>query len=110
MIKAEGKRVLIDSYEWNTQYAILEAIEFDVIVIVIFDYLEFPNHRVAKNLCGFSRDGNNLWIAENPTTQSNDGYTNFLKRENGLWVGNFAGYSCQIDPKTGKLIEAIFTK
>ncbi len=110
MIKAEEKKIIVDGCEWNTKYTILDAIEFEDYVVVIFDYMEFPKHGVARNLFGFSREGKELWVAENPTTQSNDGYTNFLKREKGLWVGNFAGYSCLINPKTGKLIEAIFTK
>ena len=50
MIKIEGKKVVTDISEWNTEYTILEAIEFENIIVVIFDYMEFPKHVVARNL------------------------------------------------------------
>jgi hypothetical protein len=27
-----------------------------------------------------------------------------------LWVGNFEGFNCRIDPETGKILETVFTK
>jgi hypothetical protein len=110
MLEFHSKKIIVNGHQWDTKHTVLDAVEFGDIIVVIYDYMEFPKHGVAKNLYGYSHEGHNIWIAENPTTQTNDGYVNFLKGKKGLWVGNFAGYSCQINPKTGRLIEAIFTK
>ena len=78
-------------------------------ILVIYDYMDFPRWRQAHNLVAYDVDGNELWTAAHPTNETADCYTNFMSDE-PLWIGNFAGFKCQIDLANGKLLEVVFTK
>ena len=88
---------------------ILDSCEIHGRVIVIFDYMSYPKSKQANNMVAFDSDQNELWIAEHPTTQTNDAYVKFTKGDR-LQAWNFACYLCEIDPATGKLLSAEFTK
>jgi len=69
-----------------------------------------PLNQRTANLVAYSTSGERLWTAENPTAGSAaDAYVEFLS-ESPLWVGNFNGFDCRIDPETGGLLEKAFTK
>ena len=53
--------------------------------------------------------GGKLWTAEHPGTGAADAYVEFMS-EDPLIIWNFACFRCTIDPVSGKLLEAQFTK
>ena len=71
--------------------------------------MRYPQGRPAQNLVAFDRKGKELWKAKNPSSAPTDAYVNFIDNED-LVVGNFAGYRCKIDPDTGDVLDAQFTK
>jgi hypothetical protein len=87
----------------------MEAIRLDDRILVIHDYMAYPQGRAAANLVAYSPGGEVLWIAENPGAGGADAYVNFVS-ESPLRVWNFACYVCTIDPESGKLVHAQFTK
>ena len=87
----------------------MEAIRLDDLVLVIHDYMAYPRGQAAANLVAYSPAGNRVWVAENPNAGGADAYVNFMS-ESPLRVWNFACYVCTIDPQTGKLMDAQFTK
>ena len=90
-------------------HPILDTRQIGDRILVIYDYMDFPRWRQAHSLVAYDIDGNELWTAEHPTRETSDCYVNFMSDE-PLWIGNFAGFKCQIDLVNGKLIEKIFTK
>lgn len=108
-IETEEFRVKIDGRWLRFSKPILQAERMEEKVLVIFDYMHYDQTKSAQNLVAFDLGGKELWKAENPTEKRTDAYTNFLNGE-GLRVGNFAGYTCNINLDTGKLIDAQFTK
>jgi hypothetical protein len=99
----------VNGKDWDFGKSILDAVMIDNKVIVIFDYMEYPKGKPAKNLVAFDLNQNQLWVAEHPTNQSNDTYVK-ITSENPLKANNFSSHSCQIDLETGKLIDAEFYK
>jgi hypothetical protein len=94
---------------WDLGRPVLEACAIESRVVVVFDYMSFPRHEQAKNLVAYDLNRNLLWVAEHPTTEAADTYVNIVE-ENPLKAWNFAGYVCEIDIETGKLLRAEFTK
>ncbi|MDH5178080.1 MAG: hypothetical protein OEY07_00255 [Gammaproteobacteria bacterium] len=98
----------------NLPYNILDAIESDGALLVIYDYMEFPPNQPAHNLVRINEKGKQLWEAENPTGSQTDAYTNFIRTgktlPGNIAANNFSGYYCIIDISNGKLINARFTK
>ena len=109
MIGIRGKQLQLDETILDLPHPILDARQLGDRIVVIFDYMDFPKWRQARNLRAFDRQGRELWIAEHPTNETADCYVNFM-RDDPLTVGNFVGYRCVIDKATGKLVESEFTK
>jgi hypothetical protein len=105
----KGRMVMIDDHEWEAEYPILAAREVQGLVCLIFDFMAFPNHRQAQNLRAYTPDGHSVWTAEHPTNETADCYTGFIESRT-LGAYNFAGFNCELDPLTGKLQKAVFTK
>jgi hypothetical protein len=79
------------------------------LVALIYEYTAGPRHRQFQNLEGFDLAGRRLWTAEHATSETTDVYVNFLERGPlGAW--SFACYVCVLDPRTGRLLSAEFTK
>ena len=114
MIEFCGNTITIDGQSIELQNSILEALEVDNNIVVILDYMEFPKNKPAQNLVCVNRLGQVLWVAESPTVQNTNAYTNFMGSADSVQgvieVNNFAGYSCSICLSTGKLVSAEFTK
>ena len=108
-LETERYRILVDDRWLRFPEPILHARKMNGMVFVIFDYMNYDKEKPASNLAAFDEEGKELWRAENPTALTSDAYTSFLDEEI-LRVGNFAGYSCEIDPYTGRIIESEFTK
>ena len=109
-LQAHEKKVEIHGEQLEFPIRILEAIQLDDNVIVIHDYMAYERGKPAPNLVAYSLRGERVWTGQNMTESSpTDAYVGFLSEE-PLWVGNFDGFKCKIDPKTGRLLESVFTK
>ena len=102
-------RILVNGEYWDLSRPILDACQIGNRVFVIFDYMSCPRRTQAKNMVAFDLQRNELWTAEHPTDQATDTYVNFISEE-PLRACNFAGFDCKIDPATGRLLHAEFTK
>ena len=114
MIKFNGKELRIDGTVLILPYSILDAEESSEKIFIVYDYMEFPMNGPAPNLVCIEKSGKELWVADNPTSQSNDAFTNFSRTnkstDNCISVNNFAGYLCQVNKSTGELNDVQFTK
>jgi len=109
-LRAKGNLVEWDGGHLDLQVPVLDAVRLGDRILVVHDYTAYPQHGPAPNLVAYSTRGDRLWVAENLTSRSaTDAYVGFLSEE-PLWVGNFEGFRCRIDPDTGKLLESEFTK
>ena len=90
-------------------FAVLEAREIDEKIVVIYDYMEFPKNEAARNMFAYDKSGTELWRAEDIGMGATDAYTNMIS-ELPLKVGNFAGFTVDIEACSGKVISKEFTK
>lgn len=98
----------IDGKSFELEFNIADARIIDDVAIVIYKFDELaPKHCQFNNCQAFDSTGTLLWTAEHPTNASADSYVNFMKG-NKLW--NFGCFVCTLDFKTGKLLDAQFTK
>ena len=88
---------------------VLDAREIDDKIVVIYDYMEFPENGPARNMFAYSKSGLELWRAADIGMGSTDAYTNIIS-EFPLQVSNFAGFNVFFDLHTGKVISTEFTK
>lgn len=93
----------------ETAHPVLDARQIGSVVVVLYDYMEFPAEDPAKNLFAYALNGQLLWRAEDIGQGQTDGYTNIISEE-PLVVGNFAGFNCRIDLETGHVLSKEFTK
>jgi hypothetical protein len=78
-------------------------------IVVIYEYMSGPKRAAFHNVEAFDDAGRKLWTAENPGTGATDAYVEFMSEE-PLIIWNFACFRCTIDPATGKLLNAEWTK
>jgi hypothetical protein len=104
------KRVEFEGGHLDLPLPIKDAVRIADRILVIHDYMAYPLQQPAPNLVAYSTSGEHIWTAPNLTRSSpTDAFTNFIS-EDPLWVGNFEGFNCKIDPQTGALLESVFTK
>ena len=108
-ISFDDKILTIADNSFELEYPIHDAVISKDQIIVLFDYMAKREAGQFNNLIAISREGNQIWVAEHPTTSSADVYTDIVGTAPFV-VSNFAGYRCTIDIDTGKLKDAIFTK
>ena len=91
-------------------YPIHEARLCGHIIVVLFDPSAAPTKGVQfANLYAYDEDGQQLWVAEMPTTVSADAYYKIISTS-PLVVYSMASYECEIDTRTGKLLRKAFYK
>ena len=107
-----GSTVNVDSQVWHVEYPVLAACRLGDVVCLILDYMAFPRSCQAHNLRGYTPDGRLLWVAQHPTDDILDCYTVFIRGVGTglLHVNNLASFNCVLDPLTGHLLRAVFTK
>ena len=94
----------------RAEYPVLEIREIGELVVVVYDYMAFPRGQPARNLFAYSTTSGQLaWRADDIGMGATDAYTNILS-EQPLVVGNFAGYNCTIDLRSGRVVTKAFTK
>lgn len=109
-----GNVLVVNDRQLSLPHQILDSLQTEEGIFVIFDYMEFSSNEPAKNLVRLDEKGNVVWVADNPTTQSNDAYTNFNRvipaSAGHVAANNFAGYYCEIKASSGELGRVQFTK
>jgi hypothetical protein len=109
-LRFTDKRVEFDGGHLDLPRPVMDAVLLGDRVLVVHDYMAYPSQQPTPNLVAYSTTGEHIWTAQNMTRSSpTDAYTGFLS-EDPLWVGNFDGFRCRIDPQTGVLLESVFTK
>ena len=109
-LKVSDNRVEWSGGHLELPVRVKEAIQLGKLILVIHDYMAYDLKKPAPNLVAYNLRGERFWAVENLTRGSpTDAYMNFISEE-PLCVGNFLGFDCKIDSRTGKLIEKIFTK
>lgn len=108
-LKTETDRIFVEDRWWRFDKHVLQAKKIGSRVLVIFDYMAYQNGRPAANLVAFDEHQKKVWEAQNPSDRPTDAFVNFLS-ESPFTVWNFAGYSCEIDLTTGRLLKSEFSK
>ena len=101
--------VTVAGRSWAVPYPIIDLKQIEDRVFIIYDPSSGPGHGRFHNLEAFEVDGRRIWTAEQPVEEPSAVYLEFREGD-GLWVWNFACYLCEIDPDTGRLLKARFTK
>lgn len=104
-----GKVVRVGDREWMVPYPVVDARRVGDVVVVLYDYMAGPRHCQFQNLEGYDEGGRRLWTAAHPTNMTADAYVS-ISTDKGLRAWNFACYECELDPRTGRLVKAEFTK
>lgn len=109
-IEFKNKALKIDDQTYELDHQIRDARIIGDLAVVIFSFDEsIPKYRQFNNCQAFDKTGKLIWTAEHPTNTTADFYVEFMdSKNNKLW--NFGCFICEIDFKTGKLIQADFTK
>ena len=107
----DGTQLTCGETVWTLDRPIVAARLLNDCVFIVFDWMTYePEYQPSNNLEAFDLDGNRLWVVtEHPVSGGACAYTQFGQSED-LIVGHFAGYDCQFDPATGKLLKSVFTK
>jgi hypothetical protein len=99
----------------ETQYQeILKQIEsqllLDGIRLVILKPQKNPGSEA--NFLGFDPRGKLMWQLDPPLQEPAawDRLVNMWIKNEQVWVGSWSGFSMRIDPRTGEILERIFTK
>lgn len=105
----EGNQISVGDQKWNTPYSIEDCVLVGDKIVVIYEHSAGKTWGQFCNLEAFSLAGHKLWTAEHPTNETADSYVRILA-PNPLIVLNFAGFVCQLDVATGKILKEEFTK
>lgn len=103
-----GNLLSVCGNELSLPHKILDAGRFSSGIAVVFDYMEFDEERRCENLWAIDSSGNRLWVAEAPDSPAN-AYVNLVSSK-PLKAWNFACFLCTLNPVSGRLVEAEFTK
>ena len=110
----DGCQVTVDGNTWSTEKPVVDAMVKNGVVLLILDYTQYPDNKVACNLEGYTFKGERLWVAENPTDTPNEAYVEFLAEqdsmENTVEVSDLAGFRCDIDINTGTLVNVVYSE
>ena len=101
--------VVLNFIDFDRHYRVLDTIELNDRIIILFDSFEMSKSSQAQNLKCFKLDGTLVWIAEHPTNQTADTYIN-INYDGKLKANSFGGYLVDLDLETGKILDSIFTK
>lgn len=105
-VSYKDRSISVDGSTWETGHLIKDVFQLGEILFVIFDYRAYEKSVPAKNLVAYTKNGDLIWAAENPTEAGSDGYIHFIDKMDGaLWVRNFNGYECRIDLSNGRILE-----
>jgi hypothetical protein len=104
-----GRSVRVGDCAWEVPYSIKDVRVVGDRLAVLFDYMAGPLHHQFRNLFGYDLRGTQMWVAEHPSSDTADVYVQFMDGD-PLVVWSLACFVCVIDPQSGRLIKATFTK
>jgi hypothetical protein len=97
-----------EGYNFKGLHRVLDKKELDDTILVVYDYMEYPKNKPAKNLVAYDRKGNLKWLAESPGKPTSAYYA--VTSINPLVANSFCSHACTIDPSTGKIVNSEFYK
>ena len=105
----EGEELIVSGKRFKMSFPIYDIAEYDDRIVVLFVYSADDGIGQFKNLIAVDREGNEIWKAEHPSTDSSSAY---VKIDHGdpLVAWNFSGHKCSIDLDSGRIIDTVFTK
>lgn len=81
------------------------------IVLKLYDWMDYPKGKAARNVEAFDLKGNKLWVIESLGGHAaTDCYTHIASRNGKIHAFNFQCYDCVIDENNGKVLSSSFTK
>ena len=90
------------------EFKVFETQRFGDLLLVIYDWMEFPDSKAVRNLYAYDLEGERLWIAQ--ARRSGDFFTRFVGDCKLLRVATWDCFCCTIDPENGAIIDSVFTK
>lgn len=95
-------------YKFKAEHSVLEKAELSDLVLVIYDYMEYPQNQPCQNLIAYSKNGNRVWVAESPGNKTSAYYS--FSSTSPLVVNSYCSNACSIDISSGKLLNTEFFK
>lgn len=81
------------------------------IVLKLYNWMDYPKNKAARNVEAFDLKGNKLWVIESLGGDANiDCYTHIASSKGTIHAFNFQCFDCVIDESTGKVLSKKFTK
>jgi hypothetical protein len=105
----EGKDLIISKRRFQMDYPIKDIVEYDDLIVILYEYSSFEGVGQFSNLFAVDRDGNEIWRADHPTTDSSSAYVRITSSD-PLVVSNFTSYQCTIDVNSGRIVDTVLTK
>jgi len=110
MISFDGKTLSIDGRRYELEHPVVDAIEHENLVVVLFDPAAYTSKfGQFANLQAFSRIGEPLWTAELATNKSGDRYYKVAKGD-VLRAASIYSFVCDIDLNNGQIARREFLK
>lgn len=105
-----GRTISIGGRSVDLDYPLADAFQLGDKIIVLFDpdaYTETFGQ--FRNLIAITREGEKLWAAELPTTESGDRYYRVTSKD-PLIAYSIYSYGCEINHSNGKILSKTFIK
>lgn len=90
------------------EFRVLQTLQFEDKLLVIYDWMKFPFAGPVRNLYAYDAEGGSLWIAE--ARQLGDFYTGFVGDGRQIKAATWDCFCCTLDPETGRIIYSEWTK
>lgn len=97
-----------NGYKFKAEFSVLDKLEIDDLVLVIYDYMELPKNKAQHNLIAYDKNGAKIWVAESPGNKVSAYYS--FTSASPLVANSFCSHACTINKKSGKLIKEEFYK
>ncbi|MCZ7652261.1 MAG: hypothetical protein M5U13_14280 [Thermoanaerobaculia bacterium] len=108
-LRIEGGVVVSDGRPLDLPFPVTDARLIGGRIVVLYDPMSGPRFRQFPNVEAYGPGGERLWVARHPTSETADVYVQFLSTT-PLRLHSFAGFECELDPATGRIVHAVFTK
>jgi len=105
----EGKDLIISKQRFQLEYPIEDIVEYDDLIVILYKYFLFEGKGQFSNLFAVDKDGNEIWRADHPTSDSASAYVKIICLD-PLVVSNFTADQCTFDVKSGRIVNVVFNK
>jgi hypothetical protein len=95
-------------YSFDEEHEVLEKRELGDTILVVYDYMDYPQKGPIKNLVAYDREGKIKWVADSPGNPTSAYCA--ISSVDPLVVNSFCSHACTIDKITGKIIGKQFFK